>query len=437
MTTALDNFLHCSIGGASFQLAEYAYEEEPVVVEGQGRTGTKITLTGKGRIEAAALAALPAALGDAVGGLRIDSQPIVITGIGGASEVAILPPACLDGGPHVRFKLEANDGASLVTRPVSFIATASALPNWGAAIKAYTQTTDTAPSGLRAITRTGKFFDPNGYVRFCAEVVPAFLREFPWPAWVTRTRVDVDPLGQQVSYTLSARELAGRLIGVGTADGDSAALDGECNIRRETDEQGRLVTTYDYDFTFMGDPQRLIDLARPVPVPGDGAALLRETSDTTQIADYRVRCSFAVLEGAGSPLTSFSQSLRMLTADPTLEEHDYPGADPVAVQAPARLVRVAQSGRATAVGCIPRPPAPIFPSFLSDPPELTITQVNLAEWATDWSYTFKLEPGDPITEGLWAAFVTYDVVPWQIARPADPGADLGFVTEPKRLGAPA
>lgn len=379
---AFDSILKASIGSTSFQLMDYSVRETPVTKDGLGQTGTKVTVQGDGWVEAADAASLTAAIAAMLAGFRIVGKNVTITGLGGAVEYQLLAASCVDGGPFVEIEIQLQQqrGEALV-KPVRFTANGSTAPSGGTTnlVDQFKVETTTRPDELRGITYSGEVLGPGAVGQYVDGILPALLAQYPDSDWTHSDKFSTNAKQDKVDWQVTFVELAAPLPDAV----DATAVDGEGTIRREGDEQMRLVTEIGFDLLVEGDPTALLTSIRPTE-----GVILKESSEITQFRERRLRASFTTLSGRdGNDLLNWEQTLEHEKEVTPLRVVTYPNGEPVFIL-DVQPAYVTQRGRAIGAGQYPQAPEPFWPDQLVDRPKIIHTPLNAAEFQVEWMYRF-------------------------------------------------
>jgi hypothetical protein len=386
----LSDFMTCNIGGAAFQLLSYGLKEEPVVDATKGRTGTKITLTGEGEITGTTQAELNANLSAAFASFGRSGQNLFITGLGGATEIALPAAACLNGGPHLTWQVEPQSDRPM-QRNVQFVAAAEVGygkdPTGNTPQNHYTQTIETRPDFLKTVTREGEVGGSGAMQFFLLTALPEFQAIYKWPYWVVSHRVaqSDDATSTKVTYTIKAVELIGPLP---TDGGFDQAVEGSAQTRVDRDEKFRKTTEWTFDLLVDGDPVSLLQTLRP-----DGT-ILAESYDLEFIKENRLRASFTKLESAdNNGLLDWNVEMKVQDETVPHEGIEYPFGNPVVLVGQAPLYRITLSGTAIGQGKWVKPPVKPYgqggkTGESEKLGEISFKSLNEVEKQTSWTFTF-------------------------------------------------
>lgn len=392
---AFDSIFKCSIGSTSFQLRDYSLHEEAIVEAKLGRTGTKITLEGEGWVEADDPAGFSAALAAAAGGFRVDGVDVIITGMGGVVEAAVLAAGAINGGPHVSFKVLkcSTDGAALV-KAFEFSVTCETPKKSGAKTSSKKKVT-VRPDGLTIVNFSGEIKGNGAGDYFRDTQLPQLSNLYPATDWILTYNYTGNVAEDDVSFDVTFTELAASYPNIG---GATLIVDGDETIRTERDEQYRFVTTSSFDFLFTGNPATLRDKLRPQA----GGPILRESCEFTIFREQRLRCSFTQLAGAnGDNLMDWSNVIELDKEDAPITPFEYANAAALLAQQAPPAYRATQRGRAVGAGAFPREPEPAFDiANLSKPRRLGFTPLNDIEMQTTWQYEFAFKSAPAINAGV-------------------------------------
>lgn len=383
------NILACNLGGAAAQLTDYTYQTAPIVKEDKGRTGTTVTLSGTGYVNADA-GAFGAAVRATVDQFSLSGADVIVSEFSGALLAELLAARCLNGGPHVGVKLLGNlDGTALVKK-FEFAATGE--QNLGGddspPTNSYTLKTTTGPDGMRQVSIDGEIAGKGAMAYYSATVLPAFNAAYPTAKWVPTNSAGINQAGDKASYSIGYVEITAAL----PAAGGTVVVDGEATTRLERDEQQRLLAHYTYDMLCVGDPQKILDALRPLVRPGI-ANIIRESSEVTTYKGRRLRAEFIVLtSGSGNDLLDWSQGFGRSKAFPTVTEATYPGIDPFLIRNPKNAARFTQRGRAVGLFKFPKEPEPIFPYLVALP---VIVRTHISEWEKETTWEYQFASTDP------------------------------------------
>lgn len=396
----------CSYGTTGFQAVSYALKQSPIVKEGVGRTGTRVEVTIAGTLEATDAAGMFEAVSAAQSQLSLDGQNLILTGLGGQIEYALLAAQCLYGAPHVDFEIADSDKP--LVKDVKFTARAEIVSK--DVSDAYKVSLAIRPDGLRTITRSGEINDPqaDSDSYFASVTLPGFRKTYPLPDWVVDVQYDSGMTGTnaKVSYKLTARENYGSLPGSGQlGEKGVRAVDGQASVRTDRDEQMRKTTTFDFDLLVDGDATDLLTQLRTQASAG-GRVILRESFSTESVKENRLKATFTILESGGNnAMMNWQESLRLTPPGQVYEERTYVGAAPILVRRPDTIGRLQQAGSAVAVRVFKREPSPVF-RFDANPRQITLTDQNDVEKKTDWTYDRFLtdNAGTPLSAQQFANF---------------------------------
>ena len=382
------------------QLESYSYAETPIVEDGLGRTLTAIKAEGTGFLDTVDETTLAAAIAAISAVTTVSGTPLTITGIGGVVQHQVLPPTCVDGGPHVGFDvLEQN--SSVHHREIKF--TLSAKTIGSSALNVYKKRIVTLPDGRERVTQTGSLSGGNVQALFASIVLQPFLLGCPPGLFVTTTEVEYpaggngSSSGVQCRYTLTAMELASQLPAGGITVG---AVDGTVVFRQDRDEQQRLLTTTEYDLQLSTTNwSEIYTIVRPTPTAN--AQIIRESCAFTSVRELRLRASFQVLSSAeNAGLLNYRREITLTTGD-SFEEITYPGIAPIAVQKATIFPRLRDQGSATGIGAFPTAPDPLLDTD-EQPRVITLTDVSEAEKQTTWNYQQLVTDGSTPSIGDYA-----------------------------------
>jgi hypothetical protein len=403
----LSMFMSSSIPSSTLQVDGAECSAEPINEGDTGRAGTTIALSGTGFIQSDNAADFLAVIQALTTYAQSSGSDFTIKGDNSSTLYQILASQCLDGGPHVGFKI-LQAGNAPYYRRVTFTvhaATAALL------VSSFKFKIATKVDGLKVFTQSGTVSGPGAQVYFGITILPGFLAAYPAGLWETSYSIDTPyaavTIAKQLQcrYTLSATQLANALpfvLGF-------SIVQGEVSRRSERDDQQRKTLVYDYDLVFKGfGYQSIVDSLRSLL---DANSVTHESSSYSSIKQQRLRCSFTVLaSGSGDDLLTWNESIQIVNADDVYEVRSYPGADPIAVLRPTTLARVLQHGSATALGAYPEAPGPVLHTH-EQQQEVTCDDLNNYEKRTTWSYKMiDLDDADP------------DISQWlaAIARPQNP-----------------
>jgi hypothetical protein len=402
-----DSILKCSIGGTSFQLLDYSVKEEAQTKEGTGRTGTKVTIQGRGEIEASTTSAFGTAIGSTLAAMRPDGQDVIITGLDNVVEYALLAAQCLDGGPFVSVEIgeQMKEGAALV-KPVKFTVNGSNVSGSGGGTPTkdkYTVETITQPDGLRGITYNGEIHGDGGENYFRNTTLVRLLAQYPAGRWVFSYKFDKNDTDNSVSWSVRFIELVNPL----PTSQFGWSVDGEVATRRDRDEQMRFVEETNIDLLVVGDPIALLAFIRR----SIAGVILKENFETTKHKEQRLRGSFTTLRGAnGNDLLNWEQTLETDKEDVPLKTIEYEIMPPVFVQI-EKVSRHVQRGSAIGAGRYPKEPDLIYDAkYLEGKRRVTFAPLNAVEKKREWSYTFVFRSPPALTPDLMA----------KLDRPAQP-----------------
>jgi hypothetical protein len=409
---AFDNLLQCTVGGTSFQLDNYSLTIAPIVVANIGRTGSQISVKGKGWIEAASADELASTTTTQADTFQISGAAFSVSGVGGATEYSLSPAQCLDGGPHFTLTIEEQTEA-LIKRINFEVSARTVLPTTG-----YTLNVTTRPDGLMSVQQDGQISGDGSTV---AAALSAFKAVYPPANWIISYKTTTDSLGLHINYSFTAVQL---LVPYPSIDQSNAIVDGEAQVRRDRDEQYRISTTYDYDLLITGDYLQVVDDLRSLAMQDeenysssdDGAddsqeaVVLKESVSVTIYKEARVRATFNFLRGGdGNKLLNWTQTIDFVDDQDIYQIQQYNGADAVLIQQPSTMQRILQSGQATGLGAFPMAPDPIIEDAYIEEPRITLVAVNSIECQTSWNF-------------LMASDDDFDLSDYtdQLVRPSDP-----------------
>jgi hypothetical protein len=366
-----------------------------VVQEGQGVVAADVEVELEGYVEAATQEEFVAALAAATAAMG-SGRDLVISGLGGQTELRLLAAQCQNGGPHVKWEMLPASAGGALRREFKLTATARVGPGEaeqpspdpdrppGSRLADGKTQISVTVDERRGITITGK-------ISAFQDALGAFERtawadaqaRWPWPMWVLERRTDSSADGSECSWTITVKQVAAALPG---AAGGSRALDGTVTRRRDRDEQYRLVEQTTMDLLIEGDPWTVVAGLRP-RLP---ARVLRESIDIQTIPELRVRASFNVVRsGEGNDLLEWEQTVEFLKEDAQLQAKRYPGIRPVLVYADWPVYGATQSGRAVGLGRFPREAEPLWPALIGEQGrKIRHRQVNAFECETTWTYQF-------------------------------------------------
>ena len=389
------------------QLSSYSYAETPIVEEGLGRTGTAIKADGLGFIDTADETALAAAVAALSTVTTVSGTPLSITTLG-VVQHQVLPPACVEGGPHVGFEV-LEENSSIHHREIKFSLNAKTIGT--GTLNVYKLRIVTLPDGRERAVQTGSLSGPNVQSIFVRLVLAAFYRLYPPGLFVTTSDVEYPAGGNGVSsgvqcrYTLTAVELASQLPAGGVGEG---IVDGTARVRAERDEQQRLITSYDYDLALStANWSQIYTQLRPTA--SNNAQIVRESSSFTSVRELRLQASFQVLSSAeNSGLLNYRRSVTLTQGD-TYEEIAYAGIKPIAIQKPTTFPRVRDEGSATGIGAFPQAPDALL-DVDEQPQSVTLTDVSEAEKQTTWNYQQMVTDGSTPSIGSYAGQIGRDSI---------------------------
>lgn len=394
MSTSLSTIHRCTLGGADFQLEDFTFEGRPVVNNGV-RTGTQVVLRGQGWLEAGDAAGLAAAITAAMGSCEVSGEDFEAFGPGSVSLLKLPAATCLNGGPHVAFKVEGGLQDAGLARHFSFELAAETIQISGGGgdetTPAYGLTLETAPDGLRVVTWTGDITAAAGdaYEQFTT-LLEDFAKAYALPLWVVSHRFEQNVAGDRGRFTVRAVESAEPLPAAGSED---FAVDGTGSSRLARDEQMRMTLVLDYDLAFRGDVDKLVTILRPQEWP-----VLSETVERTRFPHPRVRASFVTLTGGnGNALMNWDARLDYTAPGVGIyEERRYSGLPPVLVLSEQSVGRLVFSGSLVGAGVYIDPPQPPAGLALLERPRRVWAEPNGIERRTEWSYVLAIAPGDKV-----------------------------------------
>jgi len=256
-----DNLFKCSLGGETFQLADYTFKIEPIVDAKVGRTGTKLELTGEGWVEVTDASTWSAALGAASEAFQIDGVDVVIVGPNSQVEAAIYAGTCLLGGPNITLEVLKQSGGAALVKNLRFTAKGECNANQSKQPEVTLKTKiATRPDGLTIVTITGEIKGQGSSDYMTAVLLPQFQAQYPAAQYVTNYEYTSNAGGDDVTFEATFAQLAEPYPPAGAGN---TIVDGDTTTRTERDEQHRLVNTTSYDLLFTGDPGALVDALRP------------------------------------------------------------------------------------------------------------------------------------------------------------------------------
>jgi hypothetical protein len=377
-TTSL---LTCTYGGAGFVLSEFEYDEEPIVGD-TGRTATKVKLLGKGFIDASDAGTFQTKLAALVAVMRIDGLNFSVTGLGSQTVLTVLGAQAMVGGPFVKFKLLKGDGP--LHQKIEFEINAHTIyTGISGPINSYKISTAVSVDQLDTVSQTGTITGAGAAGFFNSTVLPGFTGQYAWPNFITKFEFGVTVDGLTATYTMTAAQLVESLPGDGK---DNGAVAGEATTGIDIDENGRKTTKLDARFTIEGDPTAFHQLLRQKI--DDPTTIFRESMSYTYIQHLEVTSSFTTITGSeGNLMVHWSQTVRWQKDEPTYEEMTFIGATAIAVQKPATLGRVTQSGSGTVINTMSflKAPDPLCP-LMAEIPEREYQDINKGENQTTWNY---------------------------------------------------
>jgi hypothetical protein len=209
-----DACFSCTLGGSGFQLSDYAYKEEPIVEDGKGQTGIKITVTGEGWVEGDDIASFESNLGAAVGAFQVRGQDFYVFGNGAGEgfEIGILAAACVDGGPFVGFEILPQKSGVMMKKDFRFTVTASTKPRDGnnTPSNVYKIKVVTGPDDLSKVTVSGELKGAGCDDFFNANVLPKFNATYVLKNWVPTVTYEGNATNDAATYSLDFKELPAR-----------------------------------------------------------------------------------------------------------------------------------------------------------------------------------------------------------------------------------
>jgi hypothetical protein len=395
MSTPFENFLRCTLGSSEFQLQSYTAEESPLITSGIGRTGTSYRVSGRGWIEGTDAADYQSKIAAAIAAFGVSGQNFTITELNQSTPFySILAATCSEGGPHVSWKLEDQSEAAPLRRWFSFVVEAKngSSGSSGTTTAANLLDTQAAPDATRTIGARGQINQANATAYFLGSVLAPFKTAHPASGWVVSHQYSADTRDVQLTYQISATELAAPY-----PDNGAMIVDGEGQIERDADEQGRLTIRYSCDFLISGgNYQNIIDVMR-LEAAAKGA-IIRESTRVTRFKQIRLQANFEIISGReGNALMNWQQKLVVIDPSSTWREITFVGASPILVAGGVGLKRLVQAGTAVGAGARPAPATPLYPDHFSkdSPPQVEFSTENDYEWRTTWIYSFIFEDFTP------------------------------------------
>src|SRR4051812_33504709 len=102
MPVDYSGILACTWGTSTIQLEGYKVQVQPAVQEGQGRTGTKVTVDLDGYVDGTSAADFADRVRALHDDLSASARDLIVTGVGGGLLLAVTTAQSLDGGPHAK-----------------------------------------------------------------------------------------------------------------------------------------------------------------------------------------------------------------------------------------------------------------------------------------------------------------------------------------------
>jgi hypothetical protein len=396
----LDTLHKCSLGTSDFQLEDFEYGKEPVVKDGL-RVGDRVFIRGTGWVEAASATALATALAAAETPFSTSGDNVQIFGPQSSLMVDLPAAVCVNGGPHVSFKVGRGlqDSAGGVLRRFDFqiAAETKAFPGGSSPGPSYSGKVATAPDGLRVVTYNGEIVgDPFSVPDEFRKVLDGFRQLYTLPLWVASYELETNIDQDRGRFRITFTEMAYPLPHEGTDDDKgykNFAVEGSASLRRDRDEQMRLVRSWTFDLLVVGDVDKLLTVLRP------NLPILRETVSVTVFPHQRVSAEFVTVTGGnGNALMNWQAAFHYEhPAVNVYRQLTYPGVDPVLVRKERTVGRLTFSGSMTGAGVFIDPPPAPKDLVLLEQPRRSWVVVNEIERRTDFSYVMAIGPGDRVT----------------------------------------
>lgn len=268
MAQDFPNVLSCTYGTSQFNLTDYEVRAEAITAPNLGRLATRVRVEADGYVTGASPADLTTKLSAFYTDVQTDGRDFIITGLAGNAEFSLLAAQCLNGGPHLDFRVVRDRPGPLIF-PVKIIVNTEQLSS-SQALNSYRVTIQQRPDTLKIITFDGEVLWTDGPGFFFTNVLPIFQAAYPPPNWVIQFEyqtVRADLATQfmgQLNYRVEARQLYGALPA--TPGNAIVAVDGTASKRIDVDEQQRKTTVYDFDLLVEGDAIQLASQLRPTGI---------------------------------------------------------------------------------------------------------------------------------------------------------------------------
>jgi hypothetical protein len=399
---SLQALMSCSIASTGFRVRDYALKETAILKEGQGRTGTNVTIDVEGEVSGATVEELGDNLQAFYAAARAARRRDFSLVGNGKTEYTLSAARVIDGGPwlenlHAQKQLPESTGVKAVSFTIRGTLAGDESeeddPDGGASPASVKVATETRADKPRKVSYSGTFTGEGSTARFTT-YADAQRAAYPREKWVQSREVNSTYSDKHVEFTVRYVELATPII---PNPGRFTIVEMERTTRKDRDEKGRLVVTEEFDVLLQpGDDvddairvlRTLITNVAPPPV------ILRESSSYTVHRELRVRCSFTILKGSeGSDLLDWDQSIE--TPNPSGENRspvkgfEFIGRSPILVRSVIPICRYVQSGSAVGINRYPKPPRPFWDQDrLAEDPVMTRTLVNLIERKVTWRYVF-------------------------------------------------
>lgn len=388
----LDSIHRCSIGSAGFQLIDFEEVNEPVVRDGR-QTGRRLSLRGDGWVESdpANPTDLAEKIVSAVSAFTLSGRDVIVYGPSGSTLRSIPAASCLNGGPHVGFRIlpGLRDAAGIRRFGFEISAETVELNGQPAAGPTYQVKVETSPDGIRIITWTGELSTGAGSAAAAfVELGETFSKAYPLPRWSLSHTFEQNLTGDKGRFTLTVEENHTDLPANGTA---AVAVSGSASVRTVRDEQMRLTTVYDFDVLVTGDVAQLLTELRPkVPV-------LHEVVHVGKFPHQRLTASFVTLTGGnGNALMNWSASFVYVMPALIHDPIQFGGTDILFVATKGvRPGRLTFTGFSVGAGVYINPPAvPADDYPLAEAPVITWSAPNEIERRTAWTYVLWVHPDE-------------------------------------------
>jgi hypothetical protein len=385
-----DYMLRCNVGGASFQLLDYGFVEEPYMIDGE-RLGTKVKLRGKAEVTGTNAADLASNVEFAARAFRGSVLAFEIYAFE-TLEYSMLEVDSIDGGPFVEHfeVLEQLDGEPLVKQITFKINNTRTVDGGGgggggSSGEPRRVTTTKRPDALREITYIGKIARLDAEAWWTNTRLPALLQPFNANKWIP----DVEAVyvgKKQIEYRVTFTELATEI----PAEYLATAVDFEHTFSRDRNAQHRQTDTLAYNVLLKpgADVVAMRDLLRPKPP----IVVLSERFSYTNYHELRLQVEFVVLRsGSGNDLLEWEQTLENEVESIPVRAIPFSGLRPVILTDPFPVYTATIRGRAVGLSRYPKAPltSAVFPTAsLGATPKVKYRAINAVELETEWTYTY-------------------------------------------------